>query len=40
VAALNATGQAPGNLIHYARYATAVIGKLDQIAARISRHLP
>jgi hypothetical protein len=40
VAALNATGQAPGNLIQYARYAATVIDKLDQIAARVSRHLP
>ncbi|HZR49224.1 MAG TPA: hypothetical protein VFB06_06875 [Streptosporangiaceae bacterium] len=40
VATLNATGQAPSNLIHYARYASTVIGRLDQMAARISRHLP
>ncbi|MBV9449961.1 MAG: DUF1778 domain-containing protein [Streptosporangiaceae bacterium] len=40
VAALNATGQAPGNLIQYARYSATVIGRLDQIVARISRHLP
>jgi hypothetical protein len=40
VAALNATGQAPGNLLQYARYSTTVIGRLDQIAARVGRHLP
>ena len=40
VAALNATGQAPGNLIQYARYAAAVVDRLDQIAAKVSRLLP
>ncbi|HXL92916.1 MAG TPA: hypothetical protein VN969_28645 [Streptosporangiaceae bacterium] len=40
VAALNATGQAPGNLIQYARYATTVIEKLDQIAGKIAQRLP
>jgi hypothetical protein len=40
VAALNATGEAPGNLIQYARYATTVIGKLDQIAAKVVQRLP
>jgi hypothetical protein len=40
VAALNATGEAPGNLIQYARYATAVIEKLDEIARKVSQRLP
>ena len=40
VAALNATGEAPGSLIQYARYSAAVIERLDQIAAKVSRHLP
>ena len=40
VAALNATGEAPGNLLQYARYATAVIERLDQVVARISKRLP
>jgi uncharacterized protein (DUF1778 family) len=40
VAALNATGQAPGNLIQYARYVTTVIEKLDQIAGKIAQRLP
>jgi hypothetical protein len=40
VAALNATGQPPGNLIHYARYITAVIEKLDTIVMKIGQLLP
>lgn len=40
VAALNATGEAPGNLIQYARYAMAVIEKLDEIARKVSQRLP
>jgi uncharacterized protein (DUF1778 family) len=40
VAALNATGNAPGNLVQYARYAAAVIEKLDQIAGMVSQRLP
>jgi len=40
VAALNATGEAPENLIQYARYATAVIDRLDQIAVEIKQRLP
>jgi len=40
VAALNATGQAPGNLIQYARYATTIVEKIDQIVLRIRQHLP
>jgi uncharacterized protein (DUF1778 family) len=40
MAAFNATGQAPGKLIQYARYAAAVIEKLDQIAAKVSQRLP
>ena len=40
VAALNATGEPPGNLLQYARYAAVVIDRLDQIAAKISRRLP
>jgi uncharacterized protein (DUF1778 family) len=40
VAALNATGQAPGNLIQYARYATTIVEKIDQIVLRIRHHLP
>jgi uncharacterized protein (DUF1778 family) len=40
VAALNATGEAPGNLIQYARYATTIVEKMDQIVLRIRQHLP
>jgi uncharacterized protein (DUF1778 family) len=40
VAALNATGEAPGNLIQYARYATTIVEKIDQIVLRIRQHLP
>jgi len=40
VAALNATGLPPGNLIQYARYATTVIEKLDQIANKVAQRLP
>jgi uncharacterized protein (DUF1778 family) len=40
VAALNATGQAPGNLIQYARYATTIVEKIDLIVLRIRQHLP
>lgn len=40
VAALNSTGEDPGNLMQYARYATVVIERLDQVAAKISQHLP
>jgi uncharacterized protein (DUF1778 family) len=40
VAALNATGQPPGNLIQYAQYATRVIERLDEIATKVRRHLP
>jgi uncharacterized protein (DUF1778 family) len=40
VAALNATGQAPGNLIQYARYAATVVEKIDQVVLRIRQHLP
>jgi uncharacterized protein (DUF1778 family) len=40
VAALNATGLAPGNLIQYARYATTIVEKIDQIVLRIRQHLP
>lgn len=40
IAALNSTGEAPENLLQYARYAVAVIGRLDRIAAEVSRHLP
>jgi hypothetical protein len=40
VAALNATGQPPGNLIPYARYTTSVIRRLDETAARVARLLP
>jgi uncharacterized protein (DUF1778 family) len=40
VAALNATGQAPGNLIQYARYATSIVEKIDEIVLRIRQHLP
>jgi uncharacterized protein (DUF1778 family) len=40
VAALNATGQAPGNLIHYARYVATVTEKLDTIVTKIGRLLP
>jgi hypothetical protein len=40
VAALNATGQPPGNLIQYARYAAAVVERMDEVVLRIRRHLP
>jgi uncharacterized protein (DUF1778 family) len=40
VAALNATGEAPGNLVHYARYTITVVDKIDQIVLRIRQHLP
>lgn len=40
VAALNATGDPPGNLIQYARYVTTVIERLDHIATRICQRLP
>lgn len=40
VAALNATGQAPGNLIPYAQYAARVIERVEQIAEKIGRQLP
>jgi len=40
VAALNATGQAPGNLIQYARYATTIVEKMDQIVLGIRQRLP
>jgi hypothetical protein len=40
VAAFHATGQPPGNLLQYARYASQVIERLDQVAARVARRLP
>ena len=40
VAALNATGQPPETLIHYARYVTVVIERLDEIATGVGRLLP
>jgi hypothetical protein len=40
VAALNATGQPPGNLLPYARYATEVVRRLDEAARRVSRLVP
>jgi hypothetical protein len=40
VAALNATGQPPGNLIQYAQYAARVTEKIEQIAMKIGRQLP
>jgi len=40
VAALNATGQPPGNLHQYARYTTEVIRRLDETAVRVARLLP
>jgi uncharacterized protein (DUF1778 family) len=40
VAALNAAGQPPGNLIHYARYITTVIEKLDAIVIKVGQLLP
>ncbi|MGD0560902.1 MAG: plasmid mobilization relaxosome protein MobC [Streptosporangiaceae bacterium] len=40
VAALNATGQSPGNLVACARYVTEVIRRLDGYAARVARLLP
>ncbi len=36
VAALNSTGEDPGNLMQYARYVAAVIERLYQIAAKVS----
>jgi hypothetical protein len=40
VAALNATGQPPGNLAQYARYTTEVIRRLDETAVQVARLLP
>ena len=40
VAALNATGQPPGNLLPYARYAIEVVRRLDEAARRVSRLVP
>ena len=40
VAALNATGQATGDLMPCARYATTVIQRLDEAAARVADQLP
>jgi hypothetical protein len=40
VAALNTTGQPPGNLIQYAQYAAAVVQRMDQVVLRIRRQLP
>jgi uncharacterized protein (DUF1778 family) len=40
VAALNATGQPPGNLAQYARYTTDVIRRLEGHAAKVARLLP
>jgi uncharacterized protein (DUF1778 family) len=40
VAALNATGQAPGNLAQYARYTTSVIHKIDEAVACVRQRLP
>jgi hypothetical protein len=40
VAALNATGQATGDLVPCARYATSVIQRLDEVAARVAGLLP
>ena len=40
VAAINATGQAPGNLVHYARYVTEVIRRLEEQAATVARLVP
>lgn len=40
VAALNATGQAPGNLLHYARYTASVAEKVGTAADQVQRMLP
>lgn len=40
VAALNATGQPPGNLVQYARYTTEVIRSLEEAAVQVARLLP
>lgn len=40
VAALNATGQSPGNLPHYARYTASVVQKVSEGADRVQRILP
>jgi uncharacterized protein (DUF1778 family) len=40
VAALNATGNPPGNLVQYARYAATVIENLDKVAGVVSQRLP
>lgn len=40
VAALNATGQAPGNLLQYARYTASVAEKVGTAADQVQRMLP
>ena len=40
VAALNATGQPPGNLPQYARYADSVVHRLDDAVTAIRERLP
>lgn len=40
VAALNATGQAPGNLPAYARYTASIAQKVGAAADHVQRMLP
>jgi hypothetical protein len=40
VAALNSTGQQPGNLPQYARYTAAVIQRVDQAARLVLERIP
>lgn len=40
VAALNATGQPPGNLIQYARYTANVIHRVDESVTSVRQRLP
>ena len=40
VAAFNATSQAPGNLLQYARYTAAVVHRVDEAAAGVRQRLP
>lgn len=40
VAKLNTTGRLPGDLLPYASLAARTLTRLDEVAARVSKHLP
>lgn len=40
VAALNTTGQPPGNLPQYARYTATVVRRVDEAASQVRQRLP